>query len=79
MKISIISLFSIVANSLLIFYFRYSFIIESSGYREVRESLRGSNVMLTTGEHEYSRYGFKQLIDSRCVDIIQPDITWLGG
>jgi len=49
------------------------------GYKEVRENLRGCNVMLTTGEHEYSRYGFRQLLESRCVDIIQPDITWLGG
>ena len=49
------------------------------GYEQVRRSLQGSSVMLTTGEHEYSRYGFLQLLKSRCVDIIQPDITWLGG
>lgn len=49
------------------------------GYKQVRENLRGSSVLLTTGEHEYNRYGFKQLINARCVDIIQPDITWLGG
>ena len=49
------------------------------GYTDVRNALRSSNVMLTTAEHEYTRYGFKQLINKRCVDIIQPDITWLGG
>ncbi|CAG5118155.1 unnamed protein product [Candidula unifasciata] len=49
------------------------------GYKQVRKNLRGSNVLLTTGEHEYTRYGFQQLLESRCVDIIQPDITWLGG
>ncbi|KAL3852409.1 hypothetical protein ACJMK2_016058 [Sinanodonta woodiana] len=49
------------------------------GYKEVRENLRGSSVLLTTGEHEYNRYGYQQLLSSRCVDIIQPDITWLGG
>ncbi|KAK3767089.1 hypothetical protein RRG08_017963 [Elysia crispata] len=49
------------------------------GYKEVRENLRGCGVLLTTGEHEYSRYGFRQLLESRCVDVIQPDITWLGG
>lgn len=49
------------------------------GYEEVRKALLGSKVMLTTGEHEYTRYGFRQLIESRCVDILQPDITWLGG
>ena len=35
--------------------------------------------MLTTGEHEYTRYGFRQLLEKRCADIVQPDITWLGG
>lgn len=49
------------------------------GYKQVRENLRGSRVLLTTGEHEYTRYGFQQLLESRCVDIVQPDITWLGG
>ncbi len=49
------------------------------GYAEVRHALRGSTVLLTTAEHEYTRYGFKQLLQSKCVDIIQPDITWLGG
>jgi L-rhamnonate dehydratase len=33
----------------------------------------------TTGEHEYSRYGFRKLIEGRCVDILQPDVMWLGG
>ncbi|MER3436855.1 MAG: L-rhamnonate dehydratase [Chloroflexota bacterium] len=33
----------------------------------------------TTGEHEYTRYGFRELISRRCVDILQPDLTWVGG
>lgn len=33
----------------------------------------------TTGEHEYTRYGFRKLIESRSVDILQPDMMWLGG
>lgn len=49
------------------------------GYSDVHNSMRGSTVLLTTGEHEYSRYGFEQLISRGCVDILQPDITWLGG
>merc|ERR1711939_903500 len=36
-------------------------------------------LMLTTGEHEYSRFGFKQLIDKKAAHILQPDVTWLGG
>ncbi|KAG6291175.1 hypothetical protein E4U09_004066 [Claviceps aff. purpurea] len=36
-------------------------------------------VQFTTGEHEYSRYGFRKLIEGRNLDIIQPDVMWLGG
>ncbi|ESO83459.1 hypothetical protein LOTGIDRAFT_133359 [Lottia gigantea] len=49
------------------------------GYKDVRKALSSSDILLTSGEHEYTRYGFQQLLSSRCVDIIQPDITWLGG
>lgn len=37
------------------------------------------NIKFTTGEHEYSKYGFRKLIEDRSVDIIQPDVMWLGG
>jgi len=50
----------------------------STGYLDVYKALAGS-VLLTTGEHEYTRYGYLQLLQQRCVDIIQPDITWMGG
>ncbi|QKD05177.1 L-rhamnonate dehydratase [Mesorhizobium loti] len=33
----------------------------------------------TTGEHEYTRYGFRELIKERTVDILQPDVMWVGG
>ncbi|KAG0161338.1 hypothetical protein PDIDSM_8872 [Penicillium digitatum] len=36
-------------------------------------------VTFTTGEHEYSRYGFRKLIEGRNVDILQPDVMWVGG
>jgi L-rhamnonate dehydratase len=36
-------------------------------------------VKFTTGEHEYSRFGFRKLIEGRNLDIIQPDVMWLGG
>lgn len=48
------------------------------GYSEVKQALAGS-VLLTTAEHEYTRYGFRELIKRRCVDVLQPDITWIGG
>lgn len=52
---------------------------EYEGYEEVKKAVVGSGLMLTTGEHEYSRYGYKQLLDRKAVHILQPDITWLGG
>jgi L-rhamnonate dehydratase len=33
----------------------------------------------TTGEHEYTKYGFRRLIESRHVDVLQPDVMWVGG
>ena len=45
----------------------------------MRRALYGSKVLTTTGEHEYTRYGFRKLIADRAVDVLQPDITWLGG
>lgn len=47
------------------------------GYAQVKAAV--STCLLTTGEHEYTRYGFRELINRRCIDILQPDITWVGG
>ncbi|HWE63767.1 MAG TPA: enolase C-terminal domain-like protein [Chloroflexota bacterium] len=32
-----------------------------------------------TGEHEYTRWGAKQLLDAGASDVLQPDIYWAGG
>ena len=29
------------------------------GYKQVKDALKGTGIMLTTAEHEYTRYGFK--------------------
>jgi L-rhamnonate dehydratase len=34
---------------------------------------------IATGEHEYTRWGIKQLLDAEAADVIQPDIYWAGG
>jgi len=36
-------------------------------------------VDLATGEHNYTRYPFMQYINRRCLDVVQPDINWVGG
>ena len=34
---------------------------------------------IATGEHEYTVYGFRQLLEHRSASIWQPDIHWCGG
>jgi L-rhamnonate dehydratase len=36
-------------------------------------------ILLTSGEHEATRFGFRMLLDVGAVDIIQPDVGWCGG
>lgn len=38
-----------------------------------------TTTLITTGEHEYTRYGFRKLLEGGCADVLQPDITWCGG
>eukprot|EP01126_Amoeba_proteus_P014676 TRINITY_DN16496_c0_g1_i2.p1 TRINITY_DN16496_c0_g1~~TRINITY_DN16496_c0_g1_i2.p1 ORF type:complete len:313 (-),score=53.71 TRINITY_DN16496_c0_g1_i2:56-994(-) len=48
-----------------------------AGYKEVKKKV--TTTLLTCGEHEYTRYGFRMLLENNCVDVLQPDITWVGG
>lgn len=45
-------------------------------YLRIRDKVQ---CMITGGEHEYTRFGFKELIGKQAVDIIQPDIYRAGG
>lgn len=47
------------------------------GLVDVRNAVK--SCLLTTGEHEYTRFGFLEILKRRCIDILQPDITWCGG
>jgi D-galactarolactone cycloisomerase len=46
------------------------------GYLEVK---RSSTIPVAGGECEYTRYGFRELINRRAVDILQPDMCAMGG
>jgi len=48
------------------------------GYAELRRRAP-AGLMVTTGEHEAGRFGFRMLIDMGCCDVIQPDVGWCGG
>ncbi|MCU4742437.1 mandelate racemase/muconate lactonizing enzyme family protein [Halobacteria archaeon AArc-m2/3/4] len=47
-----------------------------SGYREIK---RHVDVPLAAGEAHFGRFDFKELIDERLVDIIQPNLGQCGG
>lgn len=40
---------------------------------------RATTIPIATGENEYTRYGFRDLIEERCAAIIQPDALIMGG
>jgi L-rhamnonate dehydratase len=48
------------------------------GYAEIRRR-NPTTLMVATGEHESTRYGFRMLLEMGCADILQPDVNWCGG
>jgi len=47
------------------------------GYKAVRRAVNW--ISLASGEHWFTRWPFMQIIQSRSLDILQPDIHWVGG
>jgi len=45
----------------------------------LREIARHTAVPIATGERMYTRWGFKQLLESGYADILQPDLSHAGG
>lgn len=48
------------------------------GYAALKKAVP-PGMLVTTGEHEATRWGFRMLLDMGCCDIIQPDVGWCGG
>jgi L-rhamnonate dehydratase len=48
------------------------------GYAELKRHAP-AGMLVTTGEHEATRWGFRMLLEMDCCDIIQPDVGWCGG
>lgn len=46
-------------------------------YRKIKDAV--PEMLITGGEHEFTRYGFRDLIEKKAVDILQPDIYRAGG
>ena len=47
------------------------------GYINLKKAITW--IPLATGEDHRGRHAFRQLIENRAVDVIQPDIKWCGG
>lgn len=47
-----------------------------AGYRDVRAAL---DIPIAGGEAEFTRWGYRQLVVDRCMDILQPDVCAAGG
>ncbi|MBT1001538.1 L-rhamnonate dehydratase [Paenarthrobacter sp. DKR-5] len=48
------------------------------GYAKLKKQVP-PKMLVSTGEHEATRWGFKLLLDMDCADILQPDVGWCGG
>ncbi len=46
------------------------------GYKELRAGLK---VNISGGEAEFNRWGWRRLLEARCLDIAQPEVCALGG
>lgn len=47
------------------------------GFGRLNAEIRSTRI--ATGEHEYTRYGFRRLLEHRSASIWQPDVHWCGG
>ena len=47
------------------------------GYVELKKAINW--VPIATGENHHGRQAFRQLVEHRAVDILQPDMKWSGG
>ena len=50
---------------------------DTAGYEALCAQVRGT--LIASGEHEYTRFGFADLIRRKAVQVLQPDISWSGG
>ena len=47
------------------------------GFGRLRQQIKSTRI--ATGEHEYTRFAYRQLLDHRGADIWQADVHWCGG
>jgi D-galactarolactone cycloisomerase len=47
-----------------------------NGYKELKNKI---NTNIASGEAEFTKYGWNELIKNKCIDIAQPEVCGLGG
>ncbi len=53
--------------------------VHAEDYRGLAQVRAATSIPIAAGENEYTRYGFRDLIASDGVDILQPDANVMGG
>ncbi len=48
-----------------------------AGFGRLKAQIKSTRI--ATGEHEYGRYGFRQMLEHQSAEIWQPDMNWCGG
>ena len=48
-------------------------------YEGMRDFRASAPMPIAGGERAFSRFEFRHLIENDCLDVIQPDISWVGG
>lgn len=48
-----------------------------TGYAELVREVKSTRI--ASGEHEYTHFGFTELIRHNAVEVLQPDVSWCGG
>jgi L-rhamnonate dehydratase len=48
------------------------------GYAALKRAVP-AGMLVATGEHEATRWGFRMLLEMGCCDLLQPDVGWCGG
>ena len=53
--------------------------VNPDDYRGHQMVAQATSIPIATGENEYTRFGFRDLIENRCAAILQPDALIMGG
>ena len=53
--------------------------VNPDDYEGLKLVSQATSIPIAAGENEYTRYGFRDLIENRCAAILQPDAMIMGG